>query len=739
MSSNLGTDTDKEPTVQRLFEKTFPVRFNVPTPIISDYKGIFEKLFREAFGEEIHQEDIPVICRLYRLYRPIANVREIIVYINELVSLNKMWGDEISLTNATVFLLTKEELDKDPVNQILSGDYLDKTKDIINNNSELMAEISALYYGIPKSTALQVPMKLYIQGSVRAKNEHGIEKYSSHNNFYDILSEVCVETDSSLLPNLIYVLNALNGPNEKLALIWEDVARMQMNNFGHTQELPKEFQTLLSHVRDNTKTKLIERWSGVATSLKDFNSTAYIQSIDILEELGYVVPRPEKKVNGKCFLEAIRYAKEKYEHYALYASPDEVDESLAQIPPYSFNDFEVVKLLKEKGYSDFERLLRRLEDTIRKEELNADNVGQICNTYRCLLPEGEKFRLSISQAKVKTLKAELEKKGKTTIDDGYMDIMAHTIIMEPNISVADEMIPNITKIMYCYCDAENLILQGLAKNSQAYKKVVGYMICHTIGKVTNTFEFLKKYVEIKRHYALSGEQLLTYLSTCEFDENAEIREAKLKEIIPNTEFYKDSAQTQNDFTNAVNAYAVSVLEATQSGNALFSSLKNLSANAAAKYWHQLIENLIDNDCMRTLPKCVEDFAVNVFTDISNTQVTISINSYIKKVLSLINLQHIGDIFLTIRDKYCNGQVNISVTSFMQLERGLRECGMLESRADDVVNKILKPVVNNKDCKSQILKNPGFYKNLINRVVNIGGFKNQISTTWSEEEKALLFD
>ena len=59
-------------------EKTFPVVYRIPEPIITDYKAVFEKLFIQAFEEREEQE---LINRCYRLANGKPNIREIISFI----------------------------------------------------------------------------------------------------------------------------------------------------------------------------------------------------------------------------------------------------------------------------------------------------------------------------------------------------------------------------------------------------------------------------------------------------------------------------------------------------------------------------------------------------------------------------------------------------------------------------------------------------------------------------------
>ena len=59
-------------------EKTFPVVYRIPAPIITDYRGVFKKLFDNAFGSRNEQD---LINRCYRLKFPSPNMRKMISFL----------------------------------------------------------------------------------------------------------------------------------------------------------------------------------------------------------------------------------------------------------------------------------------------------------------------------------------------------------------------------------------------------------------------------------------------------------------------------------------------------------------------------------------------------------------------------------------------------------------------------------------------------------------------------------
>lgn len=141
------TDEQTKQLTKYFINKTFPIVYRVAPPVITDYRSIFNKLFVEAFGET-ENEAKETINRIFRLVNPNANVREIISYINEMVALKQEWCNEILMINIALFCLKKTDILANPVEQILSGDYLNGIQTIINNDLQTQREIAALVYGI---------------------------------------------------------------------------------------------------------------------------------------------------------------------------------------------------------------------------------------------------------------------------------------------------------------------------------------------------------------------------------------------------------------------------------------------------------------------------------------------------------------------------------------------------------------------------------------------------------------
>lgn len=101
-------DSDKS-KFKRFINKTFPVVYTIPQPVITDYNKLFNKYFEDAFGTEEH--DQKHICQVFMLFHVNPNPRTVISFINELVAMRLQWpAMEYRLQNIALFILKKDGL-----------------------------------------------------------------------------------------------------------------------------------------------------------------------------------------------------------------------------------------------------------------------------------------------------------------------------------------------------------------------------------------------------------------------------------------------------------------------------------------------------------------------------------------------------------------------------------------------------------------------------------------------------
>ena len=206
------SESDKGRTMllKGFLSKTFPVVYRVPEPIVSDYKNIFDALYRDAFGSTLSEEDVELISRCYRHIHNEPNVRDVITFVNNNVLLAKQWGEAISPVSRAVYVLKSEEMLKVPYvtnfdkeepqkkvastdEYILANEFFSDFKKIMIGNVDLNTmrrEIAALVYGVETKDADQIVVRRYIRNTLSGKAKDAkLNRYADNPHFMLLLSE----------------------------------------------------------------------------------------------------------------------------------------------------------------------------------------------------------------------------------------------------------------------------------------------------------------------------------------------------------------------------------------------------------------------------------------------------------------------------------------------------------------------------------------------------------------------
>ena len=734
-------ETKAHELAQYFINKTFPVTFTVPKPVITDYKGIFRKLFEEAFGNTKNQDE-NIINRLYRLQHNEANIRDIIIFINRLVSLYKVRHNDVSIVSMAVYQLYKDIIHKDnnEIKQILSGEYLGLASNIIPNDEKLKAEVSALAYGVDIANAKQIPLTGYINNCIDKLEGYSINEYAETNeNFDAILTEVYANTDTAKLTAMIEVLNGLVKNNSTINEIWENLASLQKKQSISTLDFPNVYKILLGHVSDKTKEQIVDKLCNSWRVSKEFSGAKYVHCINQLkaiDDIAKYIKLLPKEVSPEVFIDAVKEAKETYQDYNLQIQPNLLDKYLSEIQPNEFNDFEVVNILSKFSFCDFGLLKETIKSAIINELIEVNNAGQIFNTYRCLFSNDKPLEKLPSSSFINTLRTNLENTNKTTQNDGYIDALSIYIAQNGNVNIDDSLVVAIAENIEYYANESDLLDKNQSWNNSTLNKVISYMIKHGIGVYLNIFTIMPQYENIKNRYSVSDKELLKFINRWDVKEliNKTIVDlSQLKVLIPNSNIYDITSTINNNFTDLINKTATKILLLSVKETDLINTIGNYSTD----YCHRIINALIGNDCMRPIPDIINNFGGLVCERIASGNVPI--NDYTTKIVKNIDGSKLTHKFSLIRDSYCNSNIVMDVNRFKILELNLRKYGRLNERAGDVIDKIIKPIIQNNDAKNIIIQNAAFYKKLVTLADNIDDFKTKLKKTWSKEDVAKILD
>lgn len=708
--------------VTKLFiKKTFPIVYRVAPPVITDYKIVFDKLFVEAFGTSVDFDSRETINRVFRIEKPSTNVRDIISFINEMVALKQEWGESISIENIALFCLEKEQILNDPVNEILSGSYLLNTNSIIDNSIQFQSEMAALVYGVAVEHAQQIPLTKYIENCINKGHGYDINQYAESNVHFDMVLKYVVENmDTASVDKIIHCLNKLRRESTSIHSIWKYLFLKKLGAPIEKQEFSMEYKALLLHLDSDMQNIIISRLYQEILHFTDFKGAYYFNALyemdQFIKENGlscdFMSIIQEKEVNPTTFIEFVRAANKEQivfsdhedtimcDGYHIKTNLESLDDYLSKL---KFNHTDVLSAIKKNSSYEFPKLLNVVTNLVKEQRVNKDNAGVIFASYRILAPlEEMPLGATLKPTLINQIHSELESDGKDIQHSGYYDFVAMKIANnQPVTLISGGEIKYVADVIDCYINYGDLLKQSLSSNDQILKDLLKYMIENHLGFKISFPSIFRYFDEIRRKIEVTEEALLENL--CEWDSKS-INKGNIKICIPNASFYEVTTRIDTPLSKHINQVAVEVLS-ERSAKLLYSQRMDSS-----NYWNVAIVYLLK--VMDSLPDNLVEFCKEVFWDIAlGRQEPDQLPDYLKSMISKLD-SRIESAVIDIKNSFCKGDQSINPTKFQFFESYFRLYGNLIETPDDVVNKIILPVIDDEDCRSLILQHRDFYIDLI---------------------------
>lgn len=726
LSCAFGEGDEKEQLTKHFISKTFPVVYRVTPPVITDYQKLFNDLYSLAFGKT-EEKDRNTIYRILRLEKPNATIREMIEFINSLVTLKQIWKDEIDLLSCAVFKLKEDQITSDAVGQILSGDYLgDYLKSITPNNEALQTNITALVYGVPKKLAEQIPMIKYIE-SCFENSSNDINKYSQSLKFVEILQDTVKNADDAKTDSIIGSLskldtNSFTGTDKtKIVNIWDELTNRKEEQKLSKQEFDKSYQNLLLHVNNKEKliAKLCNRLQFFEKEEKgEFNGGDYYLSLRTIQEfisknnieIDITQHLTEIEKEPKIFVDYVQAAKEDYKTFKLTTDNNKLNN-------YFFSKEEridalsVLEHLRNDPQYNFEVLRQKVETIIPSKQLTEVNFKPILDAYKLISDK-------------KPLHAQLTSNQRTQIwnhfanqvdTNEYMEIAAIQLAQNVNIgkNLTDNQIEYIAKQIDYYGNYGDLLVNS---NNQNLNKVLKYMTENKLGCVLSLDKVLPQFFNIKNKINVTEAALLIQSDKLGKQKNDIVTQKNIQNIIPK-DLYRFTKETINDLTKHINETAIKALSLVD-GSTLYSQINQPNnLQNTNNYWYKVVENLIDTDFCKPLPENIFNIGIRYLKEVATNGTIPKENSVKARIIERLDKYKTGTTIEEIRNMFCNSKSEITTQKFQYLEIWLREQGKLKSRSAEVIHHIIDPIINDNDCLKILANNAGFYKELFDEAGN----------------------
>lgn len=684
LSCAFGESNDREQLTKHFINKIFPIVYRVKPTFITDYEVIFDTLFNEAFGTTEEEDTKKSISRIFRLEKPNATIREMIEFINQLVVMKSIWKQEVELLFCAIFKIKEKIILQNPVEQILSGNYLGKYINKIVSNSELLQKnIAAITYGVSLDIAEQIPMRKYIELCFD-NNGTNINKYSKSPKFIPILQETIQNTDSAKIDEIIKCLLTLvtdsfsDSDKNTITALWDSLAKRKESQELSEQKFDDSYKFLLLNITN--KKGLVKRLCQQLQKFGDnnltiiFSGTHYYNALKNLQDflfqnnidINITDYLEDIEKEPQIFVEYVQAAKEDYKTFKLSTDNDKLNDFL-ECDDHTIQYFPILKYLKDDPQYKFDKLKQKIESFIPSSGLIAENFKPIFDAYK-LISSDKPLEKQLSQNQITQIWNSLSTKVGT---NEYLEIVAILLANNINISVdlSEQQIKYIANQIDYYGSYGYLLINGRNTN---LCKVLKYMTEHQLGYQLSLEKVLPQFFNIKSKIDVKDDILLEQLNDWS-NHKGEITKDNIISIIPQNLFCS-SKEINNELTEHINKTAIDALAAIDE-NIVYSQLSQSN-----QYWYQVIDNLIDTDFCKSLPENIFNVGIRYLKEVAS-QGTIPADNDIKaKIINKLDRHKTGNTIEKIRDSFCNSQSSMTPQKFLYLESWLRQQGKLNNRA-----------------------------------------------------------
>lgn len=705
----------KLPLTNYFIEKTFPVVYRIPAPIITDYRGVFKDLFNKAFGVRDEQD---LINRCYRLKHPTPNMREMISFINKCVSLCHTWENEIRLTSIALFELNKDIIfdDNKPDEVIVSGEYIGKFGSIIENDEKLPVEISSLVYGVPKKKSAQLPLKNLTEKALASKNASNFDLYANEQQeFFVILDEVTSGMDSSYLDNAInhiskIIRNNVTEDNLKLIdRIWLRLGRVYLKRTQNETSFRNEVQLLMDNCyKQEQKEDIAKKFLELFTTseknqhkgeewfmtYKGFNAYTKENAIN--------VQLPETILNAENFVDYIISAKDKYINYPIYCDNCELNVYVADRIKEGVDFSDAIKLLKDDVRYDLNDLLIATRGMIEGKTATDDNIESVLNM--CKVLSNGPLKLNVNLAYLDSLS-----------HDGAVlyDLQLLRALEGKEISGEKESYyANLAELAYSYTDSYGIWKKTLTSSTMVMKNVMACLIKNNqhLGDLNEIEDVLTEMSNIRTLTNVEHGLLIRFINDLGKNTLNDVeKKVVLSNVFGNEMWCKALIEENCPLSTAIldkfyHDFNEQSITAFMTSNNAWATLNN-------SYWLRILKTLIDTKefkqtCSEKLVEITTHIIDGIFTGhIIDKNENIDLQS---KILFWTEFNKVSSKVIDMMGKL-GGQLTINVFKFKSLHHYMEKTKGYETQ---YLNYVLKPIIGNHEVQGIIYDNKVFYEPLL---------------------------
>ena len=723
-------------------DKTFPVIYRVPEPIVADYKKIFEKLFREAFGTTVDDDCLELISQCYRHEHPEPNIRAIISFINNNVKLAKQWQDKVCPISRAIYILKEDSMLRHPKlsggsdgklkdastdEYILANEYYKDFNQLLFgkvNLNDMQRDIAAMVYGVDPKNATQIVVKRYIRNCISGTDKNGaLAKYADNSHFMLLLEDDVKNMAVNEYVNaatLILAIDAekLAGKDKvRLADIWRHFGERFVALEVPVKEVTDYYRIVFSHVTPALAERCVAAFSKrLIENSKEVDGTQLYEQLSLLygetfaKDLDISKVCPASTIDAKRFADYILKAGENYKRFPLKTKADELNQTIEKAIDKTFPYLDVLKLLKnDEDYTVAEVGKYAIQQfTLKKSSaLVAQHLIAIQRVFYNTFQSTQDANYNT------TLWQEVQtEEGKAAYDEIFALKSVGVYEQLPE----DEQHVNILlpRVLF-YTSTTKLFRDYLANLNIHFRRNLLKKMIETKkhDEVPDYPEFIEHWQDFVSNLGIQRKSIIQFADDWGYKHISEQEQEKSYFTLLSDIAWIDELLAE-DTSLAKELLEKCVTDLTTQPQTQFAAAN--TANHSGNNWDVAFKKLISSpyitsDNMGNL----NQLAVQVLDAVARTGAPLddSWNNLLQKV----GYANVSESIVEMRNKILNGQSGYEMTpaKFRVLNSWLR-LSNIQTRRDDSANQILAKVIDNTECQAIVLESRDYYAPIISETI-----------------------
>lgn len=695
--------------------KTFNVVYRVSPPTMSNWKEYFQTQWQYAFGDKTYADND--VTQIYDLLTTEQTPRRIIAFINEFVSIKQLTSEEkIPDKYIALFILGKSKIIANPTAEILQPTYLGALDFMYKDDKDLPKYMSALYYQLPVSKALDIIYTENIKQALDNKNDELIKQIKVLSNFPLLLDNAI--TKVSNIANTVLALNRCFAEENKYTRkVWDCVYQ----KVGRREDTLQEYQKILVQKISNKEEYLKRIVDDFSTSPK-VTAIEYYNSIKQLGELENIGPYKyleNKEVEPKTFIEYVEQAKYEYARYKIICNQEKLDEFLAGLDIEHLKALTVIPYIKDEyEMSNYITYLHGLIDN------NANNKDNITILYTRLKEVERPINKKIPDGQVHNYLVHTK-----NTDDFYYDLLCMGISrlrnfynsypsVLPTTNTEDAFVEKVAERIEYYMNYDVILLNIETMDFPLYKEVAKKLTLKEYGSSNiNILNILQKYDTIIDNLDVEPIDFIRRLNSRKGSIQTIINSENISSIP--SKFFEDIVEMDDALSIHCVSTATEYLESISTEN-----WKQAITQASKDYKLLMILRLKIQNAFDAFKEILVEYAKGTCNALTKERC--------KSIIQLAknNNRSLLAAFNNVRDCFCDGQTSMTNDLFDFFGEWLLKYSKLEDKPSALRTIFISPLLEKPENISLLIK----YQDKMIKIVDNAG---EESEDFKEKIRSLL--